>query len=108
MMANMRELKKLITFLLLLTGCGTPMISNALFGNSNKFDWLATESAPDNYPMQIIRGNLRYHGDSDGRGLYVPPCVRIVVASVENLINRQRAVKMTNDSLYRRKESFCS
>ena len=34
------------------------------------------------------------------------PCVRIVVASIENLINRQGAVKIINDTLYRREESF--
>lgn len=72
MMVKLCWKKKLIPLLLLLTGCGTPMISNALFGNSNKFDWLATESAPGNYPMEIISGNLRYHGDSKGSGLYVP------------------------------------
>ena len=71
-MANMHTLKKLTTLLLLLTSGGIPMISHALFGNSNKFDWLATESAPANYPMKIISGNLRYHDNKDGRGLYVP------------------------------------
>lgn len=36
------------------------------------FDWLASESAPEFYPMQIISGDLRYHGDPRGAGLYVP------------------------------------
>lgn len=36
----------------------------------NKFDWQATESAPQNYVMTIIGGSLAYH---DGSGsLYVP------------------------------------
>jgi len=36
---------------------------------TTKFDWLATESAPKNYPMQIIKGDLFYRG---GGSLYVP------------------------------------
>jgi len=34
-----------------------------------KFDWLATESAPQNYPMQIVKGDLFYPGSGS---LYVP------------------------------------
>lgn len=37
-----------------------------------RFDWEASESAPEHYPMQIISGDLRYHGVSNGAGLYVP------------------------------------
>ena len=29
----------------------------------DKFDWQASECAPKNYPMQIIKGILLYHGD---------------------------------------------
>ncbi len=36
----------------------------------NKFEWQATESAPRNYVMTIIGGNLSYHDDSGS--LYVP------------------------------------
>lgn len=42
-----------------------------------KFDWSATESAPEGYAMRIINGNLRYHGDPIGAGLYVPNRVTI-------------------------------
>lgn len=72
MMVKARGTNILVTFLLLLTGCGIPMISYALFGNGEKYDWLATESAPADYPMEVLSGNLRYHGDAKGRGLYVP------------------------------------
>ena len=47
--------------------------------DTTKFDWKASESAPENYPMQIIRGNLHYHGDASGDGLYVPSGGRINV-----------------------------
>ena len=36
---------------------------------TTKFDWLATESAPKDYPMEIISGSLFY---PDGGSLYVP------------------------------------
>ncbi len=36
---------------------------------TTKFDWLATESAPKNYPMKIVQGTLFYPG---GGSLYVP------------------------------------
>ena len=35
-----------------------------------KFDWSASESAPQNYPMQVIDGRFFYH-DSEG-SLYIP------------------------------------
>jgi hypothetical protein len=53
-------------FLLLLTGHG-----NAMSKNDTKFDWLATESAPKHYPMEIIRGTFIYHGEKE-QGLYIP------------------------------------
>lgn len=36
---------------------------------TNKFDWLASESAPNYYPMEIISGHFY---DPDGGSLYVP------------------------------------
>lgn len=42
-----------------------------------RFDWKASESAPEHYPMQIISGDLRYHGDANGAGLYVPEGVTL-------------------------------
>lgn len=36
---------------------------------TNKFDWLASESAPNDYPMKIISGHFH---DPDGGSLYVP------------------------------------
>ena len=42
-----------------------------MFGiNTDKYDWQATESAPRNYPMQVVSGTLFYHGETNG--LYVP------------------------------------
>ncbi|WP_168204110.1 DUF2931 family protein [Aliikangiella coralliicola] len=35
----------------------------------NKFDWLASESAPEGFPMRIIEGNFY---DSKGGSLYIP------------------------------------
>ena len=52
--------------LLCLTG-----ISTAMSNNDTKFEWLATESAPEHYPMKIIQGTFIYHGETE-RGLYVP------------------------------------
>lgn len=56
-----------LSLLLLLTGGGT-----AMSADQTSFDWKASDSAPEHYPMQIISGTLRYHGDSNGAGLYVP------------------------------------
>ena len=39
--------------------------------NNTKFEWAATESAPEGYPMEIIRGTFIYHGE-DKKGLYIP------------------------------------
>ncbi len=38
--------------------------------NPTQFDWKASESAPEHYPMKIIRGDLIYRGG--GGSLYVP------------------------------------
>ncbi len=56
----------LSTLLLLLTGC-----NNAMSKNSTTFEWFASESAPDHYPMEIIQGTFIYHGEAE-QGLYIP------------------------------------
>ena len=66
-MANPHWLPRILLFTILFTGHGTSMSAD-----TTKFEWKASESAPENFPMQIIRGNLRYHGDASGDGLYVP------------------------------------
>ncbi|MFK5948897.1 MAG: DUF2931 family protein [Methylococcales bacterium] len=38
--------------------------------NDTKFEWIATESAPEHYPMEIIQGTFYYHGEDNG--LYIP------------------------------------
>lgn len=43
--------------------------------NKTKFHWLATESAPKNYPMRILSGDLLYHNTSGG--LYIPTAASI-------------------------------
>jgi hypothetical protein len=48
--------------LLILVGCGTM--------EKNKFDWLASESGPQNYPMEVIDGEFYYYNDE--RGTSVP------------------------------------
>jgi len=52
--------------LLLLAGC-----NNAMSDNVTKFEWDATESAPKLYPMEIIKGEFIYKGETS-RGLYIP------------------------------------
>jgi hypothetical protein len=42
-----------------------------------RFDWEASESAPQHFPMQIVFGDLRYHDTPSGAGLYVPDNVLI-------------------------------
>lgn len=37
-----------------------------------RFDWSASDSAPEYYPMQIISGTLRYHGSTSAAGDNVP------------------------------------
>ena len=44
--------------------------ANAMNKNATKFEWLATESAPKHYPMEIIKGTFIYRGQEDG--LYIP------------------------------------
>ena len=39
--------------------------------NTTKFEWDATESAPEHYPMEIIKGTFIYKGEK-ARGLYIP------------------------------------
>lgn len=46
------------------TGCG------GMNKNATEFEWYATESAPEHYPMEIIRGTF-YYKDQDN-GLYIP------------------------------------
>jgi hypothetical protein len=43
--------------------------------NKTKFDWLAQESAPREFPMRIIDGTFYYHGLN--HGLYVPTAASI-------------------------------
>jgi hypothetical protein len=42
-----------------------------------RFDWEASESAPQHFPMQIVFGDLLYHDTPSGAGLYVPDNVLI-------------------------------
>ncbi len=56
----------ILNFLLLVTGC-----NNVMSNNVTKFEWDATESAPEHYPMKIIEGTFIYKGESE-RGLYIP------------------------------------
>lgn len=37
-----------------------------------RFEWSASDSAPQNFPMKIIYGDLRYHGSSSSAGTSVP------------------------------------
>ena len=39
--------------------------------NITKFEWDATESAPEHYPMEIIKGTFIFKGETH-RGLYIP------------------------------------
>lgn len=63
----MRNQKWIIYFttLLLVTGNNT-----AMSNNDTKFMWLARESAPQHYPMEVIQGAFYYHGDKGD--LYIP------------------------------------
>lgn len=46
------------------------MVTNTAYGeNVEKYNWLASESAPKLYPMQIVRGNFL---SQDGSSLYIP------------------------------------
>ncbi len=61
MRAKLRHWASWSTLFFTLTGCATTM---------DKFDWGASESAPEEYPMKVITGTLTYKGQSNG--LYVP------------------------------------
>lgn len=43
--------------------------------NKTHFEWLATESAPKNYPMKVLSGTFYYHNENGG--LYVPDAASI-------------------------------
>lgn len=66
-MAKPNKAIRVISLLALLTGAGTTMSAE-----QTRFDWKASESAPVNFPMQIINGTLGYRGDPNKAGLYVP------------------------------------
>lgn len=59
-----KPLHNLLPLILLfnLTACGTTMAKS-------KFDWKATESAPKNYPIEVVKGDFFA---PDGYSLYVP------------------------------------
>ncbi len=61
MMAKLLRWTSWPALLLSLTGCATTM---------DKYDWGASESAPGEYPMEIVTGRLHYK--EPGKGLYVP------------------------------------
>ena len=66
-----RFIPTLSLFLTLLT------IGTAMSAEQTRFDWSASDSAPEYYDMKIISGTLRYHGDPNGAGTYVPGGGRI-------------------------------
>ena len=70
MMVKVIVYKLAFIFILSLVGCG-----NMFTKNKTKFHWLATESAPKNYPMRIINGTFYYHNEKGG--LYVPTAASI-------------------------------
>ena len=54
----------LISTLIFLTSCGDAM------NKATEFEWHATESAPEHYPMEIRQGTFYYKGQD--QGLYIP------------------------------------
>lgn len=70
LMASFLKLKIILLIFFILIGCG-----NMFSKNKTKFHWLATESAPKNYPMRILSGDLLYHNTSGG--LYIPTAASI-------------------------------
>lgn len=70
MKAKITLIKLSLIALLILTGCG-----NMFTKNKTKFDWLAKESAPREYPMRVIDGTFYYH--KEDHGLYVPTAASI-------------------------------
>jgi len=57
--------KSVYVLFILLTGC-----SNVMTKENTKFEWNATECAPEGYPMEIIKGTFLFKGED--RGLYIP------------------------------------
>ena len=57
--------KSITSLVVLITGCGNGMNKNA-----TEFEWHATDSAPEHYPMEIRQGDFLYHDKSGG--LYIP------------------------------------
>ncbi len=70
MMVKFIVYKLAFIFILSLVGCG-----NMFTKNKTKFHWLATESAPKNYPMRIINGTFYFHNEKGG--FYVPTAAAI-------------------------------
>ncbi len=70
MMVKLTVYKVVFIFILSLAGCG-----NMFTKDKTRFHWLATESAPKNYPMRIISGTFYYHNEKGG--LYVPTAASI-------------------------------
>src|SRR5690625_3640948 len=65
--AMTKFLPKLASTLAMLVTAGCSGVNS-----SDRFDWKATESAPKNFPIEIISGTFFYHGQSGGSGLYIP------------------------------------
>ena len=61
--------KKFVSFLPFLYVGISPMTQAK---DQTEFVWLATESAPKNFPMQIMRGGSFIYHDSLSDGLYIP------------------------------------
>ncbi len=71
MRAKLRHWASWSTLFITLTGCATTM---------DKYDWGASESAPGEYPMQIVTGTLLYKGKNSG--LYVPNRVTLYGSAI--------------------------
>ncbi len=56
-----------LSLLLTLLTTGT-----AMSAEQTRFDWSASDSAPQYYAMKIISGTLCFHGSANGAGTYVP------------------------------------
>jgi len=66
MFLKFKRYSHLLGGLLLLIGC-----SNVMSNNITEFEWDATESAPEQYPMEIIKGDFIFK-DEASNGLYIP------------------------------------
>ncbi len=53
--------RSITTLCLLLTGC-----ADAMTKNKTEFEWVATESATDLYPMKIVQGSFYYQNSNNG------------------------------------------